>query len=311
MPAVRKRFGPTLAQRRVAARARYLRQRAELSLEEAAGRLEMTRSALGRVETTETRINIHLAMSMMDVYDIRDEDFLDLVRQAVQPGWWRVFGIRDRGYVGMETDASRACVVAPLRIPDLLHVEAYGRRVIRAAHPEATRRLWDNHWEALRVRQQRLIDPRHPLRVVAVVAESVVRQPLGTTEVRVAQLRHLATVNTGGTVQLRVVPNQWEITLGMPCGYTLLECPALAETGHDAPDDTDTALFVDYPTGAAPVHDAAEIEDARVMFERACAAALSPDESTALVDRLADLAEGVDPDQPLITPPALVGIGGA
>lgn len=314
MPAVRRGYGPTLIQRRVAARARYLRQRADLSLEEAARKLEMTRSALGRVETAETRITIHVALSMLDVYDIRDAGFLDLVREATQPGWWRAFGIRDRGYIGMETDASRARVMAPLRIPDLLHIEAYARGLIRAAHPQFGPRLWDNHLEALRVRQQRLTNAENPLRVVAVVAESVLHQPMGDAEVRVAQLRHLATVSAWDTVELRVVPTQREITLGVPCGFTLLECPAIVEDGQDTAPKPEVALFVDLPTGPAPVHDTAEIEDARVLFDRACSAALPPDESAVLVQRLADLAECAESHHLLGVVPALSSVavsGGA
>lgn len=286
MATLKKRYAPTLVRRQAARQARILREQADMSLEEAARKLESTRSTLSRLETAETRLSVHLAISMLDVYNIRDDGFLDLVREAAQPGWWLAYGIRDRGYIGMETDALRACVVAPVDIPDLLHIDAYARLVVRAALPDSSRRVWDNHLAALNVRQRRLTHPDRPLRLVAVMAESVLHRPLGGAQVRSAQLRHLAEVASRGTVELRVVPGERENTLRMPCGYTLLDCPDLDDAnGTDHP-----MLYVDFPTGPAPVDDRAETDDARALFERTRSLALSAEESLAFVRELAGYA---------------------
>src|SRR5215468_8355530 len=75
---------PTLRQLRLARRLRALRDRAGLSLEEAARRLDKTRSTLGRIEQGKTRADVHLVRSMMDVYDVRDDTLIDLAREAAK-----------------------------------------------------------------------------------------------------------------------------------------------------------------------------------------------------------------------------------
>lgn len=74
-PRVRSQLGANLP---------HMRQQAGFTLEEAAFKLDTSTESLRRRETGFTATDVHLARSMMDLYDIRDDTFLDEVRQASQ-----------------------------------------------------------------------------------------------------------------------------------------------------------------------------------------------------------------------------------
>src|SRR2546423_1541225 len=68
---------PPLLRRRLGRRLRALRAAAGINLDEAAARLDKTRSSLHRIEAGETRADVHLIRSMMDLYDRYEEDLLE------------------------------------------------------------------------------------------------------------------------------------------------------------------------------------------------------------------------------------------
>ena len=99
------RTSPTFRRRRLARRIRQLREASGLTQEAAAAGLDMSTSALSRKETGEVATSVHEVRSMMDLYDVYDPDLLDLARAAKQRGWWRAYGIEDRKYPDLETEA--------------------------------------------------------------------------------------------------------------------------------------------------------------------------------------------------------------
>lgn len=255
-----------------------MRDRAGITLEEAARKLEVTKSALNRMECAETKIDIHLAKSMMDVYDIRDDEFLELAREATKPGWWRAFGIRDTGYVGMETEAAWAFDLSILNLPGLLQTEAYTRRLFEASNIKWTRREVENQIAARLIRQKRLRNGDNPLHLVALIDESALRRPMCELSIRNAQLRHLIEAADWPTVELRVLSHQeMGMHQGLMGAYTVLE--------FEDPEDP-SVLYVEYPTGAFHVENPDEVAASRLLIENLRSAALSPEKSVALIERL-------------------------
>ncbi|RZS37452.1 helix-turn-helix protein [Herbihabitans rhizosphaerae] len=55
--------------RRLGRRLRQMREKAKLKIDPAAKQLDMSGSALQRMEAGETRANVHVVRSMMDLYD--------------------------------------------------------------------------------------------------------------------------------------------------------------------------------------------------------------------------------------------------
>lgn len=108
-----------------------MRQNVGLTLDEAAPLLDKTRSALGRIEKAETIADVHLVRSAMDAYQVYDPDAVELARDAMRPGWWQAYGVRDRWFIGLETAAVRSLEVALVRLPALLQTPDYTRALLR------------------------------------------------------------------------------------------------------------------------------------------------------------------------------------
>lgn len=58
-----------------------------MTVEDAAIALDKHRNSLYRLEAGETRLDVHLARSMMDVCDHYDPTLIDDVRDALKPQW--------------------------------------------------------------------------------------------------------------------------------------------------------------------------------------------------------------------------------
>jgi transcriptional regulator with XRE-family HTH domain len=254
-----------------------MREQARMTLDESARRLEKTRSSLHRIEQGQTKADIHLVKSMMDLYDIYDEELGELVRQAAKSGWWRAYGLADHGYVSVETEASRVLEFQLINIPGLLQVEAYIRPHLDAWYLPRTPAEIDNVVAARLRRQERLFHEERPLQLHAVIDESALRRQVGGHEVMHEQLRHLVAMSAAPTVLLQVLPLTAGSHSAMDGAFNVLTFPDL-----DEPD----LLYMEYPTGAIHVEAEEEVRRARLVFERLIALALPPAESVALIERV-------------------------
>lgn len=270
---------PTLRRRRLARRLRQMRETAGMTLAEAAPRLDKTRSSLGRIEKAETMADVHLVRSMMDLYDQFDPNLPDLARDAMRPGWWVAYGIRDRGYIGLETDAETALDHTLVYVPGLLQTEDYMRALFNAGRLKRTKKQLENQISARLIRQRRLTAERSPLKLAAIIDEAALQREVGGPEVMNAQLRHLAKAAELETVSVQVIPNKTGAHEGMDGAFTVLQ--------FQEPDDPDL-LYVEYPTGAVHVEKKDETEEARVVFDRLRSVALPPADSVAFIHRVAD-----------------------
>jgi transcriptional regulator with XRE-family HTH domain len=267
---------PTFRRRRLARRLRQMREQTGWTLEEAAKRLDKTRSSLGRIETGQSRADVHLARSMMDLYDHYDPELLDLVREANRPGWWTKYGVDDRGYISMETEASTVLELSLVTIPGLLQTEGYMRALF------ATRRSpgqLQNDVEVRGHRQRRLVHDEFPLELVTIIDEAALRRKVGGAEVMREQLRHLAAAAAISTVTVQVLPNGAGAHPGMSGAYLILAFP---ET------DEPPVLYVEYPTASLHIEKPEEVAEARLLFDRLRSEALSPMDSVAFIERVAD-----------------------
>ncbi len=199
-------ISPVVLRREVGRRLRVARNEADLSIVEAARRLEIAGSSLSRCENGDGVVTVHLVRSMMDVYDRRLDDVLDLVRQARVKGWWKQYGISDKDFIALETGAHRISNYEMALVPGLLQTADYARAVFESGR-EARRPDWIANQLAVRMtRQERLTDEAHPLELDAVIHEFALRSTVGGAAVMRTQLEHLALINELPTVTLRVLP---------------------------------------------------------------------------------------------------------
>jgi transcriptional regulator with XRE-family HTH domain len=83
---VDERTNPVLLRQEIGRRIRAARKKTGLTLTETAAELEISTTALHRIEMGTGPVNVHLARSMMDLFDDRMDGLLDLVRQSRQRG---------------------------------------------------------------------------------------------------------------------------------------------------------------------------------------------------------------------------------
>jgi transcriptional regulator with XRE-family HTH domain len=178
-----------------------------LTLDEAARLLDKTRSALGRIEKGETIANVHLVRSAMDVYQTYDPDIIELAREAMQPGWWQPYGVRDRDFIGLETAAVRSREVALVRLPDLLQTADYTRELLSPTGSTWSRMQIEKECAVRSIRQQRLTEEHVPLELTVILDESALRRPLSDAAAMRRQLRHLVDMAEHEYVTVSVLPN--------------------------------------------------------------------------------------------------------
>jgi transcriptional regulator with XRE-family HTH domain len=270
---------PVVLRQEVGRRIRLARHAAGLTIVESAERLEITRSALGRFENGIGTVSVHLLRSMMDIYDQRMDDVLDMIRQARKPGWWKQYGISDKDFVALETAASHISVYEVNLVPGLLQTAEYTRALFNSGR-ETRREDWiDNQLEVRLIRQERLTDEEHPLHLDAVVHEFALRNPASQPTVMRAQLRHLSLINELPTVTLRVLPAATFSREAAYSGFNILDFPLPGQP---------SMCHAFHALGDVRQDKSEFVEPARLRFKHLRSLALTPQESAPFIERVAD-----------------------
>ncbi|PRY43926.1 hypothetical protein CLV43_103675 [Umezawaea tangerina] len=248
-----------------------------MTIEEAALALDKKRTSMYRIEAGESRVDVHLARSMMDIYDVYLPKLLDEVRDALEPGWWAKYGLAGLGYADLESEAAAVREVTLSYVPGLLQTPAYMQVVFEADQLRRTKSELAKQMEIRQIRQGRLTDEERPLHLTGLIDESALLRLAPSSALMAEQLEHLVIMSELPSVSLRVLPADLGIHGGLTGAFTLLE--------FTDPEDPDM-LYIEYPTGSAHFEEKADVQRARVLFEHLCTKAMSHDESVALVERM-------------------------
>ena len=269
---------PPVPRCRLARQLRAMRDAAGLTLEQAARKLELSKSALSRIETGETQATVHLVRSMMDLYDHYDEDVVDLIHEARQPGWWQGYRIANLDYVAWETCAETVTELAVARIPDLLQTESYAQAWLSVDNCEehdaytVRRRVGDEM--VSRMLRQRRFAGQPSIRLTAVITETALRKQVACPQVMLSQWHHLARTTAWQAVTVRVLPAAAAESVLCTGGFSLLD---FAE-----PDDP-PQLYADSLIGLVRLDKPYLVKQARYMFDRLVVASLSERDSVDFI----------------------------
>ena len=277
-----ERNGSQVRRRVLARELRGLREAAGLTLEDAAGRLDIAPSTLSRSESGQQSVTVHVVRSMLDLYDAAErwDELLALARATRQRGWWQAFGLGERTHlVGLETEAALVRDFTTTYVPGLLQTRAYARAMLVAGEVWATGKSLEAAVAVRAIRQERLTDPDGPLHLEAIVDEAALRRPVGGRDVHRAQLEHLLRAAELPTVTLQVLPFAAGEYPTMASPFTLLGFGALGE-----PD----IAYVEHSLGALIMDKGPDVRRASLYFDRLRAEALGLAASAALVRRALD-----------------------
>lgn len=255
---------------------RRLRRAAGYSVQEAYQRLELSETTLHRMELGKTKVTIHTARSMLDLYGVGADEWdpvLDLVREANKRGWWVEYGYDNKSYVALETAASVVWTFDLGFIHGLLQTEDYMMAVFQNAMSPKTTKQIDNDVKVRRIRQQRLDSLDDPLELVAIIAESALRQLVGGVDVMRAQLRHL--LDTSATI--RVLPSSVGAHPGLKGSFCVLQF-----SDADEPD----VGYYEQVVSPTFVSRSGDVERCRLTWKHLSSLALRPEESKALITQI-------------------------
>jgi hypothetical protein len=251
-----------------------------MTLEQAAPALDFSPSKLSRIENAQQAVDVHAVRSMLDLYDVGGDRWGELValaREATQRGWWRRYGLDDRGYVPLEAAATRVHDFTVTYVPGLLQTADYARALFQGSARQRSAEVLDRAIAVRMIRQERLTDDEEPLELVAVVEEAVLHRPVGGPGVMRAQLERLVAAAALDTVTFQVLPTNTGAHAGQDGALTILNFDGLGE-----PD----MAYVEHAMGAVHFEKELDVATARLVFDRVRAAALTPVDSVALVERV-------------------------
>ena len=275
---------PTLRGRRLAMELQRRREATGLSREEVARQLEWSTSTLFRIETGRSRPqpgNVRTLLELYGVTGAERDGLIQLTREARQPGWWHSF--RDvlpnpyEVYIGLEAGAASIRNFEPVVVPGLLQTEDYAREIFRNGpielDPEEVERLLE-----VRVARQQVLGREDRPRLWAVIDEAVIHRVVGGVSVMRGQLRHLAECAQQGKTTIQVVPYRAGAHAGAIGAFVVL----------DFPEATDPAVvYVETLAGDISLEEGSDVARYTIAFDRLVAAALHPDDSVQMIERLA------------------------
>lgn len=191
-----------------------MRTRAGLTYEQAGVAIGVSHSTIRRMEAAKVaRLRLADAEKLLQTYGVTDrqevDTFLQSVREANKRGWWHTY--RDvmpdwfAAYLSLEQAALQIRAYENQFVHGLLQTPEYAGALLGAGNPhassEATERM-----VALRMRRQELITRQAPPRLWVVMDETVLRWPVGGSEVMRTQVDHLIEINRLPNVTLQIMP---------------------------------------------------------------------------------------------------------
>jgi hypothetical protein len=278
-------YGATVAKRRLSRLLCELRGNTGYTANHVCDILNWGRGKVGRFEANQwKRPEMSDIRDLTRIYEIegaqRDEIEELAVRCRVRP-WWREYGeIFDNEFPGYENDASVIRAYMPLLLPGLLQTQAYMEAQLKSGpRPPA----WRRRAVQARLRRQEILhraDGTAP-KLSVVITEASLLYRWGMHGDRREQIEHLAELSRQRNVQLRIQ----RFDDGPPTGlFSMVNI-------FDFPDGEPPLVFVETDYSIEEVSKPEAVSGYIQSFERACDAALEPEDTTVYLEKLAKRME--------------------
>lgn len=242
---------PTVLRMALGIRMAALRQTAGITYEEAGKQIGASALTVRRMENGDAlSLKLAYVRVLLDVYGVapaEQEEFVQLVDEANQPGWWHHF--RDvlpnwfSMFVSLEASAQLIRVYEPQHIPGLLQTEDYARSVLHAAVPP----LEDADFErfvALRMERQHILTRTDPPILWALIDETSIRRTSAKPAVMRRQIEHLLDLTADDNVILQHLPHSAGfLPVHWPLHYFRFALPELPDIVYI--ESLSNALYLD------------------------------------------------------------------
>lgn len=273
---------PAVRRRRLGNELRSLRERAGLTIDVVADRLDFSSSKVSRIETGHTGASAADVRAMAGLYGLDGQAvdaLVQIARDAKAKGWWLQYGkVLIGRYVGLEAGASKIYSFEAQLVPGLLQLPDYTRLLIRAARPDLSDEELDDR---IRIRDKRraLIDKdENPIDLWAIIDEAVLHRLVGGASLMRLQIERLQMVAERPNVTLQVIPFGAGVHAGMDGSFSILE--------YEDEADQDV-VFAENAAGGLFMEKDEDLRRYRFVFDRLRASALSPELSAEFLAKRA------------------------
>ena len=273
---------PAVRRRRLGNELRSLRERAGLTIDVVADRLDFSSSKVSRIETGHTGASAADVRAMAGLYGLDGQAadaLVQIARDAKAKGWWLQYGkVLIGRYVGLEAGASKIYSFEAQVVPGLLQLPDYTRLLIRAARPDLSDEELDDR---IRIRDKRraLIDKdENPIDLWAIIDEAVLHRLVGGASLMRQQIERLQMAAERPNVTLQVIRFGTGVHAGMDGSFSLLEYEDEAD-----PD----VVFAENAAGGLFMEKDDDLRRYRFVFDRLRASALSPELSAEFLAKRA------------------------
>ncbi len=274
---------PTVRRRELGARLRALRAQAGLTVEEVAGRMEVSPAKISRIETAARGVSIADVRFLCDLYEVSPEDrerLLALTRDSKRQSWWQQYGLPEAvaTYTGLEDAARSIHQYETSLVPGLLQVESYARALTSGILPDLDDDSLDQLVQA-RLTRQALLRREDPPEYWTVMDETALHRVVGGPQIMREQLEALVERTRPRNVVVQVIALEAGAHPGMDSAFELLQLEGVSDVVHI--EGLVGSFFLQNPTDLARY---------RRAFDQLRAIAMSPrdtrDRITAIASQL-------------------------
>lgn len=260
---------------------RVARRDSKLAMVEVAEKLGWSQSTLSRIETGKRNASPEEVAALLAVFQVtgdRRDVLIEMARDIGRSSWletrYAKVPEQAKTLAQHESEATRLVYVGAILVPGLLQTPSYARAVMLSMNVTAT------DIEArvnLRLERQKILDRRRPPALVAFIDEAALRRHMGGSRAMADQLRHLVTMATRPTIELRVIPFDVGGHAGISGAYFLVEFADASPVVHL--EHRRSGVFLHQPTDVDPYVEATATLNA---------IALDPMQSVRMVEGIAD-----------------------
>jgi transcriptional regulator with XRE-family HTH domain len=275
---------PTVRRRRLGHELRELRERAGLTLDEAAAQLEdISAAKISRIETAKVSVRPRDVEALLDVYGLHDTqrraNLVTLTRESRQRGWWEQFSdamspLQDL-HIGLEAEAVSIRMFSTQVINGLLQTEAYAREVLKTIWTSDPPVRIERRVQ-FRMARQKILERQDGPQIRCILEEKVLDRPVGSYEILRAQLRRLVDLADLPNVTIRVLPHSIGAHPGIDGSFWIVDL---------APPDP-SVVYVAYRAGGAYMEHEEEVNLYSDIFMRLEDAAMTAEQSLELIREL-------------------------
>ncbi|MGP2439151.1 helix-turn-helix domain-containing protein [Streptomyces sp. JW3] len=273
---------PTVRSRRLGTALRRYRQAAKLDQPQAAEVIASSQARISRVESGHATPRVIEVRLLLDAYGVTDPDVCvrleDLAKYSKKRGWWLEYTGRLRpdylDHIALEDDASHIRQWQPVLVPGLLQTPGYAELIITEGPSDLPS---EQIAELVKVRSRRQARVAEGgIEYTVVLWEAVITYPLASAAVHREQLAALLQAAQRGNVTLQVLP--------FSSGTLAAGTSAFAAFSFDSASAVEVVTMDDLMCTTI-LEDPADLAVHAKTFELLQSAALSPGESTELIQR--------------------------